>query len=56
MDVRDGTESKYPSIVFLSIFHNACTVYKHAVFAAFRIYAQRGKVVAKRGGWSLCIK
>ena len=24
-------------------------VYKHAVVAAFRIYAQRGKVAAKRG-------
>ena len=28
----------------------------HAVVAAFRIYAQRGKVAARRGGWSLCIK
>ena len=37
-------------------FKNACIVYKHAVVAAFRIYAQRGKVVAKRGFWSLCIK
>ena len=25
-------------------------------FAAFRIYAQRGEVAAKRGGWSLYIK
>ena len=31
-------------------------VYKHAVVAAFRIYAQRGEVAAKRGGWSLYIK
>ena len=31
-------------------------VYKHAVVAAFRIYAQRGEVVAKRGGWSQRIK
>ena len=31
-------------------------VYKHAVVAAFRIYAQRGEVTAKRGGWSLCIQ
>ena len=31
-------------------------VYKHAVVAAFHIYAQRGKDVAKRGGWRLCIK
>ena len=29
-------------------------VYKHAVVAAFPIYAQCGEV-AKRGGWSLCI-
>ena len=35
---------------------NACMVYKHAVVAAFRIYAQHGDVAAKRGGWSLCIK
>ena len=27
-------------------------VYKHAIVAAFRIYAQRGEVAAKRGGWS----
>ena len=31
-------------------------VYKHAVAAAFHIYAQPGEVAAKRGGWSLCIK
>ena len=30
-------------------------VYKHAVVAAFHIYAQHGEVAAKRGGWSLCI-
>ena len=30
-------------------------VYKHAVVAAFHIYAQRGEVAAKRGGWRLCI-
>ena len=29
---------------------------KHFVFAAFHIYAQRGKVAAKWEGWSLCIK
>ena len=28
-------------------------VYRHAVVAAFRIYAQRGEVAAKRRGWSL---
>ena len=33
----------------------ACKVYKHDV-AAFHIYAQRGEVAAKRGGWSLSIK
>ena len=26
-------------------------VYKHAVVAAFHIYAQRGEDAAKRGGW-----
>ena len=31
-------------------------VHKPAVVAAFGIYAQRGEVAAKRGGWSLCIK
>ena len=30
-------------------------VYKHAVVAAFRIYAQRSEDAAKRGGWRLCI-
>ena len=30
-------------------------VYKHAVIAAFCIYAQRGEDAAKRGGWRLCI-
>ena len=38
------------------LFQNACMVYKHAVLAAFCIYAQHGEVAAKRGGWSLCIK
>ena len=38
------------------LFQNACMVYKHAVEAAFGIYAQGGEVAAKRGGWSLCIK
>ena len=31
------------------LFPNACMVYKHAVDAAFHIYAQRGEDVAKRG-------
>ena len=31
-------------------------VYKHAVVAAFHIYAQSGEDAAKRGGWTLCIK
>ena len=31
-------------------------VFKHAVVAAIRIYAQRGEYAAKRGGWRLCIK
>ena len=30
-------------------------VYKHAVVAAFHVYAQRGEDAAKRGGWRLCI-
>ena len=38
------------------LFQNACMVYRHAVVAAFLIYAQHGEVAAKRGGWSLCIK
>ena len=37
-------------------FPNAWTVYKHAVVAEFRIYAQRGEDAAKREGWRLCIK
>ena len=36
-----------------SSIQNACMVYKHAVVAAFRIYAQRGEGAAKRGGWHL---
>ena len=40
----------------LIFFQNACMVYKHAVVAAFHIYAQCGEVAAKRGGWSLHIK
>ena len=31
-------------------------IYKHAVGAAFRIYAQRGEVAAQRADWSVCIK
>ena len=31
-------------------------VYKHAVVAAFGIYAQCGKDAAKKGGWSRCNK
>ena len=31
------------------LFQNACMVYKHAVVAAFRIYAQPGEDDAKRG-------
>ena len=38
------------------LFQNTCMVYKHAVVAAFHIYAWHGEVAAKRGGWSLCIK
>ena len=30
-------------------------IYKHAVVAAFRIYAQHGEDAAKRGDWRLCI-
>ena len=41
---------------FYFFFKNACMVYKHAVVAAFHIYAQLGEVAAKRGCWSLCIK
>ena len=29
-------------------------VYKHAVVAAFIIYAQEGEDTTKRGGWRLC--
>ena len=32
------------------LFQNACMVYKHAVVAAFHIYAQGGEDSAKRGG------
>ena len=35
------------------LFQNACMVYKHAVVAAFGIYAQHGEVAAKRRGRSL---
>ena len=31
-------------------------VYKHAVNATFRIYAQRGEDAAKKGVWRPCIK
>ena len=34
----------------------AWSVYKHAVVAAFHIYAQRGEVAAKGGVWRPCIK
>ena len=37
------------------LFQNACMVYKHAVAAAFRIYAHCGEDAAKRGGWRPCI-
>ena len=37
------------------LFQNACMVYKHAVVAAFRIYALHGEDAAKSGGWRLCI-
>ena len=30
-------------------------VYKHAVVAAFHIYAQGDKVDTKRGRWNMCI-
>ena len=40
----------------LFFFQNACMVYKHAVVAAFRIFAQRGEDAAKRGGLRPCIK
>ena len=39
-----------------SNFPNACMVYKHAVAAAFHIYAQGDEVPAKRVGWRPCIK
>ena len=38
------------------LFQNAGMVYKHAVVAAFRIYAQLGEDAAKRGVWRRCIK
>ena len=31
-------------------------VYKHAVVAAFRIYALHGEDAAKRGGWRRCME
>ena len=34
----------------------AWSVYKHAVVAAFHIYAQRGEDAAKRGGWRPCME
>ena len=34
----------------------AWSVYKHAVVAAFCIYAQSGDDAAKKGGWRQCIK
>ena len=34
----------------------AWSIYKHAVAAAFHIYAKCGKDTAKRGSWRLCIK
>ena len=37
------------------LFQNACMVYRHAVVAAFHIYAQRGEVDVKSEGWNLCI-
>ena len=40
----------------VSSFPNACMVYKHAVAAAFHIYAQGDEVPAKRVGWRPCIK
>ena len=33
------------------LFQNAYLVYKHAVVAAFCIYAQRGEDAAKMEGW-----
>ena len=33
-----------------------CMVYKHAVAAAFHIYAQCGEDAAKSEAWRLCIK
>ena len=33
----------------------AC-IFKYIIVAAFRIYAQHGEDVAKRGGWKPCIK
>ena len=33
----------------------AC-LFKYITAAAFRIYAQRGEDVVKRGGWRPCIK
>ena len=38
------------------LFLKECMVYKHAVVAAFHIYAQRGEDTAKRGGLRLCIR
>ena len=37
------------------LFQNAGTVYKHAVVATFRFYAQLGEDAAKGGVWRQCI-
>ena len=34
----------------------AWSIYKHAVVAAFCIYAHSGEDATKRGGWRQCIK
>ena len=53
-----GGHLRVRQLVFwlLVVSQNACMDYKHAVVTAFCIYAQRGEVAVKRGGWSLCIK
>ena len=40
----------------LKLIQNICMVYKHAVVAAFRIYAQLGEDAAKRRVLRPCIK
>ena len=56
MCVSDNYFSGYWWLQVLIISKCMRDLLKHAVVAAFHIYAQRGADAAKRGGWRLCIK